>query len=1125
MDNKTIFARTSKGEDEVKSRTSHLPGDVKRALLMVDGSATFGEISKRAAPSMRASLGEMLQELEKSGFIQDKTMDGKIPKVAVPPKMAVPPGMAVPTRMATPHKKQAVDNNADELDFMSGFTASPPEAPTAGAVRAEKLRAEAEEKSRQEIEAEKIRAQREAEDILLKAGQEAARIREETARRAREEAENARLKAEQEAKRVREELEAARLKIEHEAKLRLEAAAREGQQAEAARLVAEQEARKVREELEAARLKAEQETRRRFEAAAKERQQAEAAHVKAEQEAAQMHMELEAAKLRAEQEAKAHARIKAEEEAAKAREAAELNEADKPMPIVATTTRSISATVLFFDVVGYTKQSVNKQIEIKRQFNQVVSGCLKTHGGGEHIILDTGDGAAIGFLQHPEDALDVAIKFRKTVMANQHLDYPDLKVRIGIHLGPINIVKDMNGQSNMVGDGINDAQRVMSFAGIDRIYISRPYYDYVSRLNDEYADMFRYRGMQEDKHGREHPVYELADTSSAEGAVLPQGSETAAEKQPNPFTFDSFQVDQPLYPSESHVEKKPEKISSPVEAAPAAKPGTFAFDSFHVDESQRPAEPHKNQQPSQKVSAAQQPGDVAKTTQPADVRQPARQQVSPPAASEPAESQPSQEQIKQEAQERIAAEQRIAAEAQAKELADAQARVWAEAEQRALEVARANTERAAHQAEYSVADTRHVEKPVPVARVRRKPFAWGRLVGFVFKLGVFLLVLLVGVLFVVPYVLPMRDYMPKVQQLLSERLHQPVHLGYLSGRILPTPRLVLGEIYIGEVKQFQAGQAQINFSITGLFGDKKPINSVEFQDVKVSGAGLQNATAWLQQLASIDQYPVSRMVINQGTLDADAFQLAGIEGELNFNPVGKFTQANLRANAGKFTLGINATPENNLQVAITVRDNTLPLLPNWSFDELNAKGELSSDELQISDFDARILGGVVQGNASINWRSGWRAQGALSAKAITMQKLNKLLDGNVEGSARFKMTSLDLAGLIDSVVLDGSFMANDGMISGMDIVETARMRSKVNLPGGRTHFDGLSGVISYANNAYHFKQVKVAAGMLNATATFDVNKQQLSGKMNVSLSMHEGTAPVDLQMGGATDSPTLRYAP
>ena len=90
MDNKTLFIRTSKGEDEARSKTSHLAGDIKRALAMVDGTATFGEISKRAAPSLRSVLDEMFNELEKGGFIQDKAKASNIPRMVVPPKLVVP---------------------------------------------------------------------------------------------------------------------------------------------------------------------------------------------------------------------------------------------------------------------------------------------------------------------------------------------------------------------------------------------------------------------------------------------------------------------------------------------------------------------------------------------------------------------------------------------------------------------------------------------------------------------------------------------------------------------------------------------------------------------------------------------------------------------------------------------------------------------------------------------------------------------------------------------------------------------------------------------------------------------------------------------------------------------------
>ncbi len=111
------------------------------------------------------------------------------------------------------------------------------------------------------------------------------------------------------------------------------------------------------------------------------------------------------------------------------------------------------------------------------------------------------------------------------------------------------------------------------------------------------------------------------------------------------------------------------------------------------------------------------------------------------------------------------------------------------------------------------------------------------------------------------------------------------------------------------------------------------------------------------------------------------------------------------------------------------------------------------------------------------------------------------------------MNSKDLAGLTDSAEMEGSFTSANGLISGMDIVETARMRSRENLPGGRTHYDGFRGDFSYAKDVYHFTQVKIDAGVLNADATFDINKQQLSGKMKVNLSMRDRVT-ADLKLGG-----------
>jgi hypothetical protein len=84
-----------------------------------------------------------------------------------------------------------------------------------------------------------------------------------------------------------------------------------------------------------------------------------------------------------------------------------------------------------------------------------------------------------------------------------------LLVRMGVNLGPAKLLKDINGQLNVIGDGINVAQRVMTFAEPSQILVSRSFYEVISCLSPEYARLFQYCGLRKDKHVREHAVYEV----------------------------------------------------------------------------------------------------------------------------------------------------------------------------------------------------------------------------------------------------------------------------------------------------------------------------------------------------------------------------------------------------------------------------------------------------------------------------------------------------------------------------------------------------------------------------------------------------------------------------------------
>ena len=193
--------------------------------------------------------------------------------------------------------------------------------------------------------------------------------------------------------------------------------------------------------------------------------------------------------------------------------------------------KTIICSVFFLDIVEYSKKSVAGQISLKERFNAFLSIAIRDVPVNDRIILDTGDGAAISFLGDISDALHAALSMRSSLLNEGVRMEPPLLVRIGVNLGPVRLVKDINGQPNIVGDGINVAQRVMGFADPGQILVSRSYYDAVSRLSQEYAGMFHYQGSRTDKHVREHEVYAIGypgDFTSTQRSLARQTRQATA---------------------------------------------------------------------------------------------------------------------------------------------------------------------------------------------------------------------------------------------------------------------------------------------------------------------------------------------------------------------------------------------------------------------------------------------------------------------------------------------------------------------------------------------------------------------------------------------------------------------
>ena len=196
--------------------------------------------------------------------------------------------------------------------------------------------------------------------------------------------------------------------------------------------------------------------------------------------------------------------------------------------------RTVICSVVFLDIVEYSRKPVAAQIRLKERLNDLLTTALADVAPNDRIILDTGDGAAISFLGDPEDALFVGLSLREALAGPQLPETADLRMRIGINLGPVKLITDLNGQPNIIGDGINVAQRVMSFAEAGQILVSRSYYEVVSCMSEDYVKLFQYEGARTDKHVREHEVYAVGSSqlgmmraSASVGARSPRSRRAA----------------------------------------------------------------------------------------------------------------------------------------------------------------------------------------------------------------------------------------------------------------------------------------------------------------------------------------------------------------------------------------------------------------------------------------------------------------------------------------------------------------------------------------------------------------------------------------------------------------------
>src|SRR5436189_4920974 len=154
--------------------------------------------------------------------------------------------------------------------------------------------------------------------------------------------------------------------------------------------------------------------------------------------------------------------------------------------------------VLFIDLVGYSKFSLNDQHAAVEQLNRVVRASeqfQQTETASRLLKIPTGDGMALIFYSTPEAPVQCALEISRSLKR-----YPQLSIRMGVHSGPVSVVMDVNERANLAGAGMNIAQRVMDCGDAGHILLSKRVAEDLE-THEKWRPLLHDLGSCEVKHG------------------------------------------------------------------------------------------------------------------------------------------------------------------------------------------------------------------------------------------------------------------------------------------------------------------------------------------------------------------------------------------------------------------------------------------------------------------------------------------------------------------------------------------------------------------------------------------------------------------------------------------------
>ena len=382
-------------------------------------------------------------------------------------------------------------------------------------------------------------------------------------------------------------------------------------------------------------------------------------------------------------------------------------------------------------------------------------------------------------------------------------------------------------------------------------------------------------------------------------------------------------------------------------------------------------------------------------------------------------------------------------------------------------------------------------------------------------------------LLALPFAVPLEHYIPELQTLASEQLHEPVVIGGINIQLLPLPSVVLHQVRVGAQPDATIDSISARIDPYSLFKSLKVLTHVDLTGVRLRPKGLEKLPLWLK-LESPQQVDLRLVRIHRSYLVLPNLTLGPLEVDVHLTPQADFESAVVTGDSKKLKITIKPEAE-NYRLNIRATRWKPPYGPPLLFDRLSANILSTSDKMYLRTVSGTMYQGDFEGAAELDWKKDWRLSGEITMYGVQITPLLKLFTDEISASggmdvlARFSTHAKASENLLTNIKANATFNIRHGTLYHIDLAKAAQSLSREGVRGGDTRFDELSGKLDLADNEYHFTDLHVSSGLLDGSGNVRIAADKtVSGNINVALRGSVGLLNAPLEVVGSIDDPVLR---